>query len=172
LRVICSFCRKVIKDAKGAPATAVSHGMCPQCGEYFERLWGGMPLGDYLDLLPRPVLIVDGEGRLVAANRRIAEAVCRDKKELRGLLAGEAMACVHSRLPEGCGKTTHCRDCAIRQVVLDVVKTAKPVTRRAAWVQKDEGRVPLCISARPVQNFVEVTIEEREEQGADRTAHA
>lgn len=161
MKVICSFCRKTIREAgAGATALDVSHGMCPPCGEYFERLWGGMPLGEYLDQLPKPVLVVNGDGRLVAANQRLAALAGRERAELRGLLGGEAMACVHSRLPEGCGKTVHCRDCTIRNTVTRVSTSGAPVRHVPAYLQTKQGRVPMTISARLVGEYVEVTVEE------------
>ncbi|WP_248358300.1 PAS domain-containing protein [Anaeromyxobacter oryzae] len=160
MRVICSYCRTVIRDAPGAAATDVSHGMCRACDAYFERLWGGMRLGEYLDLLPKPVLVVDADGRVVAGNARLAQALGRSGHELRGLLGGEAMACVHSRLPEGCGKTVHCRECTIRRAVTKVSETQRPIANAPAWLKTDAGRVDLSISARPLEDFVEVTIEE------------
>jgi PAS domain-containing protein len=160
MRVICSYCRKVIREDPQAAATQVSHGMCPECDAYFEKLWGGMRLGEYLDLLPRPVLVVDADGRVVAGNTRLAETVGRRREELRGLLGGEAMACAHSRLPEGCGKTVHCRECTIRRAVTKVSETHRPIAHAPAWLQTASGRMSLTISARPVDDFVEVTVEE------------
>lgn len=161
MKLICSFCRKTIREPqRGASAADVSHGMCPPCGDYFERLWGGMPLGEYLDHLPRPVLVVNGDGRAVALNQRMASLLKRDRRELRGLLGGEAMACVHSRLPEGCGKTVHCRECTIRNAVTEVGETKRPAVNVPAYLKTAQGRLDLVISARPVGDCVEVTIED------------
>lgn len=161
MKVICSFCRKTIRPAeRGDSALDVSHGMCGPCGDYFERLWGGMPLGEYLDHLPKPVLVVNGDGRAVALNQRMAAMLGRDRAALRGLLGGEAMACVHSRLPEGCGKTVHCRECTIRNTVGRVARTRRAVQDVPAYLTTQAGRVPMVISARPVGECVEVTVEE------------
>ncbi len=160
VRMVCSYCGDVIRHADGAAITNVSHGMCRACDAYFGRLWGGMRLGEYLDLLPKPVLVVDADGRVVAANARLAEALGRSRQELRGLLGGDAMACVHSRLPEGCGGTVHCRECTIRRAVATISETRRPIARARAWLKTDGGRIALSISARPVDDLVEVTVEE------------
>ncbi len=156
MRVVCSFCHAFLRDVPGA--AGVSHGMCPSCAEFFGRLWEGMPLGEYLDDLAAPVLVVDPEHRVLAANARMAEALGRDPRELRGALVGEAMACSHARLPEGCGKTIHCRECTIRREVAEVAASGRPVPAARAYLATDAGRVELEISARPVAGGVEVTI--------------
>jgi PAS domain-containing protein len=161
VRVICSYCRGVIRADTQAPITDVSHGMCAPCASHFERLWAGMPLGEYLDELSCPVIVLDGEGRVLAMNRRLAELIGADPASVVGLLGGEALACVRSRLPEGCGRTIHCRDCAMRRTVEEVSRTGKPRERVRAYVDRPEGRVHLVISARPAnRGVVQVRIEE------------
>ncbi len=149
MRVICSYCRRVIQADPRARVTDVSHGMCEPCGRYFERLWAGMPVDEYLDELGAPVLLLDGEGRVVAMNGKLAELLGTDRKKCQGLNGGEVFACVHSRLPEGCGKTVHCRDCAVRRTVETVARTGKPEERVPAYLDVASGRVDLRISARP-----------------------
>lgn len=159
MRVVCSYCRKVLRELPAEPA-GLSHGMCPECDAWFGKLWSGMRLGEYLDGLTAPVLVVDHEGRVVAANARMAAALGRGARELRGLLGGEAMACAHARLPEGCGKTVHCRECTIRNAVDRVVASGRPVEHAPAWMRTERGRVDLVLSARPLGSAVEVTVEE------------
>jgi PAS domain-containing protein len=161
VRVICSYCRRVIHADTQARITDVSHGMCEPCARHFERLWAGMPLGEYLDDLPSPVIVLDGEGRVIAMNQKLADLIGADRASVVGLLGGEALACVRSRLPEGCGRTIHCRDCAMRRAVEEVARTGLPRERVRAYVDRAEGRVHLLISARPVKaGVVQVRIEE------------
>jgi PAS domain S-box-containing protein len=160
MRLVCSYCHKVIRHDAKSRVWDVSHGMCHACAEHFDRLWKGMSLSEYLDTLPEPVVVVDGDARVVAANRKIARLFGREQAELRGLPAGEAFACVHSRLPEGCGRTVHCRECTIRRAVTRVHETGKPLSRVSAWLQTKEGRSPLRISVRKEQGLVKVVIEE------------
>jgi PAS domain-containing protein len=158
--VVCSYCQKTLREGKGGRSDLVSHGMCEACSAHFERLWRGMKLGEYLDGLPGAVLLVDGEGRVLAANAGAGALLGLDPAAPRGLLGGEAMACAYSRMPGGCGKTIHCRDCTIRNTVEKVAKTGKPVKRVPAFLKTDQGRVPLEISAKPVGGLVEVTVTE------------
>jgi hypothetical protein len=161
MRVICSYCRSVISADPQARITDVSHGMCAPCAQHFERLWAGMPLGEYLDELGSPVLLADGYGRVLAMNQKAADLLGVDRAGSVGLLGGEAVACVRSRLPEGCGRTVHCRECSVRRAVEEVARTGKPRERVQAYLDRAEGRVDLRVSARPGKaGIVQVTIEE------------
>lgn len=159
MRLVCSYCRKVIRHDAGSRISDVSHGMCHACAEHFDRLWKGMPLAEYLDTLPEPVVVLDGDARVVAGNRRLAARFGREGARLRGLPVGDAFACVHSRLREGCGGTTHCRECTIRRAVTRVHETGEPLRHAAAWLRTKDGRVDLRISARKEHGLVKVVVE-------------
>ena len=158
--VICAYCRKTISDDRPRRACDVSHGMCPSCADHYERLWRGMPLSEYLDTIDRPVVMLNGDGAVVAANQRLASLFGREKADLRGLLGGEAFACVHSLLPEGCGKTIHCRECTVRRAVEQVAKTGEPLEKIPAYLDTKDGRVNLRISVNAKDGLVRVVVEE------------
>jgi PAS domain-containing protein len=160
MRVICSYCHVFLRELPGGKSSDVSHGMCEACDLHFERLWEGMHLGEYLDELPQAVVVIDADARVLAANAKATELLQRDPAAPRGLLTGDAMACAHSRLPGGCGKTIHCRECTIRNTVAKVAATGRPVKRVAAFLKTDAGPRPLRISAKPRDGAVEVTLEE------------
>jgi PAS domain-containing protein len=161
VRVACSYCRRTIRDDPRARITDISHGMCEECGRHFERLWAGMPVDEYLDDLSSPVLLVDAEARIIAMNAKAADLVGADRETVRGLTDCEAFACVHSRLPGGCGRTAHCRECAVRRAVETVARTGKPKERVQAYVDVEAGRIDLRISATPAEaGAVRVKIEE------------
>jgi PAS domain-containing protein len=159
MRVICSYCRRTIRADPQARITDVTHGMCEPCGRHFERLWAGMPLDEYLDDLGQPVLLTDGDGRVIAMNAKLAELIGADRKATIGLASGEAFACVRSRLPEGCGRTVHCRECAVRRSVEKVARTGRALDNVAAYLDVAAGRIDLRISARPAKaGIVQVKI--------------
>jgi PAS domain-containing protein len=159
VRVVCSYCHCHLRDLPGE-RSGVSHGMCDACAEHFDRLWAGISLSEYLEGLPHPVLVVDAEGRVAAANRAVGAMVGRDARALRGLLGGEAMACAHSRLPEGCGRTEHCRECAIRRTVEKVARTGRAARGVRAWLRTDAGTAQLQVSVEPYQGLFRVTVDD------------
>ena len=170
MRLICSYCRRVIRADPHARVTDVSHGMCEPCGRYFGRLWAGMGFDEYLDELGSPIALLDKDGRVITMNGKLAELIGVDRKACVGLTGGEAFACVHSRLPEGCGHSVHCRDCTVRRAVDAVARTGKAQERVPAYLDTKAGRVDLRISARPAKlGIVQLTIEE---MGAPRAVAA
>ena len=48
---------------------SLTHAMCPGCAEYFERQWSGLTHAEYLERFDFPVILMQEEGRVVAANR-------------------------------------------------------------------------------------------------------
>jgi PAS domain-containing protein len=160
MRLVCAYCRKLVRDDPGSPATDVSHGMCAECEEHFGRLWDGMSVSEYLDTLPKPILILDGAGRIVAANGKVAALSGCGKEELAGAPPGRAFACVRSRLPEGCGNTVHCRECTIRRALAHVQETGEPLLRAPAWAKTEDGRVELQISVAAAKGLVTVVVED------------
>ncbi len=158
--VVCAYCRKTISDSRSGGACDVSHGMCPSCADHYERLWNGMPLSEYLDTIDRPVVVVNGDGCVIGANEKLAQVLGRERADLRGLKNGEALACVHSLLPECCGKTVHCRECTIRRAVDKVAKTGRPLEKIPAYLQTKEGRVNLRISVRAKDGLFRIVVNE------------
>ncbi|HEY6001524.1 MAG TPA: PAS domain-containing protein [Anaeromyxobacter sp.] len=134
--------------------------MCPECEKHFVKLWSGISLSEYLDDLPEPILVLDGEGRVLAANQKLADRIGRDRSELAGGTVGKAFACVRSRLPEGCGRTIHCRECTIRRSIEQVRETGRPLHSVPAWLETTAGRVPLRISVTAAHGLVQVLVEE------------
>lgn len=159
MRLVCSYCRKVIRHDAGTRIVDVSHGMCPACAEHFGKLWKGMSLSEYLDTLEAPVIVVDGDARVIGANQELAKVLGRTRASLPGLRAGEAFACVHSRLPEGCGRTVHCRECTIRRGITQVHETGKPLREVPAWLESESGRMELTLSITAEQGLVKVVVE-------------
>jgi PAS domain-containing protein len=137
----------------------VSHGMCQACGDYFEAQWAGMSYAEYIERFPFPVVLVEGEGRVVAANGPACGFLGRQPAELVGLLGGEALECSHARLPGGCGKTVHCSTCAIRNSVTRTHQTGVALSRVPAKLKRSDRDVALLVSTAPEGQLVRVSIE-------------
>lgn len=63
-----------------------------------------------------------------------------------GLLGGEALECLHSKLPEGCGRTIHCETCAIRNLVLQTIKKRISHHNEIVSMETESGRIDLWVS--------------------------
>jgi len=65
-----------------------------------------------LDGFPEPAALLDGERRIVAANRAMRELAGMDGERLLGRRPGDVLACVHADEADGgCGDGEGCRDC-------------------------------------------------------------
>lgn len=159
MRVICSYCRENLGTKAPLEDESITHSMCAGCEEHFRRQWEGLSMGEYLDAFDQPVVVMEGEGRIVAANLPMAELLGKPQRALFGLLGGEALECQHARLPEGCGRTIHCETCTIRRNVTRTLETGEPLERVRAYLDRDDGRIALQISTRLVEGVVQVVVE-------------
>ena len=115
IRVVCCYCKKQVKT-KPSDTDAVSHGVCDQCLPLMVRELG-QPMQEYLDELRPPVLVVQDNARVIAANAAARKMLTKEQLEICGELAGEVIGCMHAREPGGCGQTVHCKGCAVRRSV-------------------------------------------------------
>jgi hypothetical protein len=141
--IICSYCRQKLGEKRGL---GISHSVCEPCLEHFTKQWEGLNLAEYLDGFDAPVLAVDGDARVIAMNDAMASRLGKPKDQLVGLLGGEVMECSHARLPEGCGKTIHCKACTIRLTINQTIATGQPQERVPAYVMQGKVKLSLCIS--------------------------
>jgi PAS domain-containing protein len=141
------------------PPTPVSHGMCEGCYEHFTKQWDHASLGEYMDAFDLPVAAVDGDGRIIAVNQKMAERLGKPNREVAGLLGGEMFECVNSRLPEGCGKTLRCDACTIRNTVNQTRASGLKLSKVRAYLSRDEGATEILISTECKDGVVILTLE-------------
>lgn len=159
MRLVCSYCQQVIATKPPLHDGGVTHGMCQACAEYFGAQWSGMSYENYLARFDFPVVLVDGDVRLVAVNQAACTLLGKGPQEVIGLLGGEALECARARLPGGCGRTEHCPTCTIRHTVTRTHETGRPVRRVPARLRRAGGDVGLLISTALEGDLVRVTIE-------------
>ncbi|HVP39676.1 MAG TPA: PAS domain-containing protein [Candidatus Saccharimonadales bacterium] len=117
----CAWCGRDMGPGDHPAGNPVTPGVCPEC----QRRCFPSPARDKLqrplDRLPAPVVVVDGDARILGANRAAREMFPGAAEDLPGPRVGDALECVHAREPGGCGGTVHCRSCAIRNLVADTL---------------------------------------------------
>lgn len=128
MKLICAWCGTEIKRSgyNHTPETTTSHGMCPACSQALTSQDQGVTLQRHIDGIPVPILLVDENHATLAMNSRAAEILGRTTEPARGSKLGLVFDCVHSRLPEGCGRTVHCSGCVIRRTVANTFNTGQP----------------------------------------------
>lgn len=112
--------------------------ICAECLQFLDREWRGMTVGDYLDTVGEPVILVNEEHRMVSCNKSAEKLLGKPRGEMRGLMTGEFLECENSVLSEGCGKGIHCSACVLRQSLDHTIRTGAPVDKVPAhmnWLQ-------------------------------------
>ena len=138
MRQVCAWCNRLISEDIDAP---VSHGICDRCR--IEAEFHREELDDFLNKLGGAVLAVDGQGQVMGANDVAAVLVSSDVASIKGRLSGGVISCVYSELSGGCGRTTHCTGCAIRQAFEHTATTGEPVHNKPAFSYTRTSRGPV-----------------------------
>lgn len=117
-----------------------SHGICPECVSNL-TFQTGVGLQEYIESISLPVIVVDDDVRVQAANASACRALGKRAPALLQRSGGTVFECAHARLPEGCGRTIHCSGCAIRRAVTITFETGAPQDRvPATLTRKDADR--------------------------------
>ncbi|WDP89159.1 MAG: PAS domain-containing protein [Desulfobacter sp.] len=82
-----------------------------------------------IDTLPVAVSVINGNRRVVLANRAIARLTNKKNEELLGKVGGEALGCIHKDdSPLGCGFGPDCVKCRLRQSLETTLETKEPLS--------------------------------------------
>lgn len=135
-RRVCAWCNASLGPVEGDfdPDYPVTHGICAACGSAVGRAGDEIGAQDFLDRLAVPVLLIDTDGRALAANRRAREALGKEFPPLDGFKGGIVIACVKAGAAEGCTGPVFCRSRVISRAVVETYET---------------GRACVCVPAYP-----------------------
>lgn len=177
LKQVCMYCGCYLGSVEAAPGdpSLISHGICSVCLPTF--LWrNGRPISDFLDALPGPIFVVDAEGRIVGANTRGLQQVSKDLVAIEGRLGGEVFECKYARLPEGCGRTLHCKTCTIRKTVTKTFETGESCLRVPAFIDladiSKDMTVRFLISTEKVNDVVLLRIDDAQPSLTDEVFYS
>ncbi|MBD3344584.1 MAG: hypothetical protein GF401_05940 [Chitinivibrionales bacterium] len=115
---VCAWCHNPLLQTKKNDDESVSHGMCKDCFSWIKRNDTGRALGEFIDDLPVPVIMVNSDCTVDGANACAQALTGKSYESIHSKRAGEVMECRNARLPGGCGNTIHCRACTIRNTVM------------------------------------------------------
>jgi len=165
MKQVCLYCGRYLGSVVAAPddPTLISHGICSIClPRFMSRI--GKPLTDFLDTLPGPIFVVDADCRIVGANTLGLQQLSKDLDTIEGQLAGNAFECKHAKLPDGCGRTLHCKTCTIRRAVTKTAETGESCHRVPAFLDladiSKDMRIRFLISTEKVKGAVLLRIED------------
>lgn len=126
MKRVCAWCSQQMGTVEGSkfPDSETSHGICRRCLDNF-LFQQGVPLQQYLDSLPIPVVALDRHVVIKAVNAAACRVLGKEPREIVQHLGGNVFECANARLPEGCGGTVHCSGCAIRRAVTRTFETGE-----------------------------------------------
>lgn len=147
------------------PAT---YGICEDCISNFQAQ-EGIPLREYIENISAPVLLIDGEGKVVTANSAAEVLLGKPLPEIEGFMGGAVFECAHARLPEGCGKTVHCSGCTIRRTIMHTYTTGQDQRHVPAYLNREDLHrtepVGLSISTVRIPEAVLLMVNEYRDRG-------
>lgn len=158
---ICAWCRvnldtDVKMDEISKENHPITHGICPACSELFS--YDTFPVHEFLNKLNQNILLVNDQGIVNDANETALIFLQKPLEMIKNLPGGNVMECVHSLDPKGCGNTTHCSGCTVRNSVMHTLKTGQSIKGRKAFQllrQNGEVRkVELIISTEKIGNQI------------------
>lgn len=161
MKKVCAWCNKSMAESEGDDAV-VSHGICSDCADNIEFQLG-VSIKKFLNSLHEPVLLVDSDCRTISANRTALDMAGKELVAVNHQLMGNVFECAYARLPGGCGKTTHCSGCIIRNAVSETYRTGKSNINISATTEfgssLDSKGAALKVSTEKVLNFVLLRVE-------------
>lgn len=112
----------------------------------------GELLDAVLDAFPSPVFVVDGDVRIVEANRAARDRFSSAAGLVDRRLCGDVLGCLHAEHGPGpCGSTEHCSECPLRDSI-QVARDADRATSRRL------GRVHLASQPPDEETWFLITV--------------
>jgi len=109
--IVCAWCGLLMEAGRSKD---VSHSICPKCQAAFLGHKGPVALADFIQGFGFPIVLVNSAVEVIEANQSALKFFGKEKRDVEGRLGGEVLECLHASETGGCGKTTHCVACAIR----------------------------------------------------------
>ena len=158
------LCRAELTADTGGAERTVTDNLCVECRSQFSSPSELLPLEQYLNRLDVPVLVMDDDVRVLSFNEAARALLGKNPPEIRGHYAGEVMECAYAALPGGCGRTEHCKACAIRRAVTNTHVTGashvRETTCRSVHTSCGIRETRSRISTEKVGPFVLLRIDE------------
>jgi hypothetical protein len=108
-------------------------------------------------------LVVNRDLRVIAYNEICLEKLCDSAPKPNGLLPGEFLECHNATLPERCGASPACLDCALRQTASHTLRTGETQKYVPAVITGKKGglrvRREFMVSTEKLGDMAQITVE-------------
>ncbi len=168
MKRVCAWCKKEFSPKDSQPQSAVvTHGICDACRAFFESNTP-KPLHAFLNGFPAPILCMDGNARVIAANEAACTLLGRSHDEVAQVMCGDVIQCRWARLPGGCGQTEHCLGCTVRLLVEQIMDSGQSLIGQPAHFERKHldgtvKRTNLVVSAERQGDLVLMRIDQPED---------
>ncbi len=109
-------------------------------------------LSGLIEAIPEMVLVLNGERRAIAANRRALETLGKPEELVIGRRPGELLGCIGAEeAPDGCGTGARCGFCGALQAILACRLEGQASSREARILVGGGGALDLLVSVNPAQ---------------------
>jgi len=175
-KIICSKCDKVLPPFATTSNPKRIYHICSECEANLTRQIKGPAVDSYLESIGSSALVLNHDLRVISYNQKCLQQLCNNHPKPIGLLTGEFLDCKNSSLPERCGATPACLDCAIRRTASDTLKTHRSQKYVPALIEGKHGeqwvRRDFTISTDKLGDMVQVTVDNLITYTEPFTAHS
>lgn len=135
MKRICAWCNKSMEEngRDDGSTELITHSICTECADNLDFQLG-VTLQRYLDSLKIPVVLVDGDDRIILANSAARELAGVAPSSPERDWRGKIYECSHARLPERCHHDIHCSGCTIRFITTETYSTGREILSVPALV--------------------------------------
>lgn len=122
----CLVCKTDLTPAFGQlPPCSASYVICPACSLKMTKSDTSITRA-LVEAIDAPVLLMQSEPRQVhTANQKALALFGKILCEVEGHRGGEVFDCINSFTEAGCGKDKNCKDCKIKEAVIETLTTGQ-----------------------------------------------
>ena len=160
MHLICSYCGRYINEKKPFESTNLTHGLCLDCFVPTSMLTCGVSYDEYIETCDVPAIILNSRHQVLAANGIAMAMLGKPIENLKGMLAGEALECPNSKLPDGCGRTIHCQTCTVRILIQKTLKLAISHHHELVSLETANGRSDFLVSTIFYDDLIQISFED------------
>jgi PAS domain-containing protein len=121
MKKTCSLCKKKLKTRNShASIGNITHFLCTFCALEITKETP-RTVGQILNLINEPIFLIDNNGAVQGANESASEMLNKKLPDIEGQMGGDAFECAYAKQEDGCGKSIHCKTCAIRNIVMETL---------------------------------------------------
>lgn len=160
---ICAWCNTDLGlIEKSCSVNDITHGICSLCAIKLTN-YEARTAEQILNCLREPVLVIDHEGIIKAANKSAQEMLGKDPTQIKDQLGGDVFECTYAGTEGGCGRTEHCKTCAIRNIIMDTLSTGHGYKNVPAFqsIQRNSQRqiIKFHISTKKIKDRIILRID-------------